>query len=780
MTTITIIENIYIGFAVDMDRAYDTNSRDGRPLRIDHPKYLERCKHKKIFEDGMEKLFQYFKSIGAESAVTWFVNEASFLTTQKFPEILKKCVETGGEIGMHTHFNSSLFNSTQLTMPENPEVWEKEGIIEPKKRLEDFLKKIGATQKKVTVFKAGNHIRNKCMFEKLVKHGFKIDTTCVSNHKVVRKINGENVTLFDDTDIGIEPFKIETKNGYILEIPESRCGKASINDLYNSINLTKNKDLFIRLQIHPWEVFDHGEDGNRLDSWTNTINYIKNGMLKKIPRKFPVQNRYNIKLDTSNNVRTGFPKTMLQTFCPKFRCQECQREFQSRKMCRKHLHETGHLSDITDNDDPKKTRCLKDKICMIPQDVQQSNTTVFKNFFLWCKVPRISFNKLQYINCENMINISKEKYKFKKQNIKMNINLNTKTDKKKDINIILKNLEKNIISTYKDDFIKEDSSYYSRCITRGELFARDDDYFLITYINNNFKKITSCMELFAGIGNTAMGLYLLNFKNIGILEKVESRVKLAEKICKDQKINIKIISGDFFKNTNIFNYDLLFCNNAVASILDKNLDQQISIYETFLKSEKKKDIIMNAKKYGMLNVNFYKIIEKLKEKKFIVHKIITSSSCVFYRISNYTYNIIKFSDKFLEYRTINNDNTENKLILDSYNNIFNNYYSIKLIVKNKSIHSSFGVYFPTNFILDTKNINKLIFYARSENKCKLKVYTGKNWINIDQYLTNEYTKFEINEKFYFDSRSKYRIGIGKNEENEVTKNIIYILNPYFE
>ena len=264
------VKNVYIGFAVDMDRAYDTNSRDGRPLRIDHPKYLERCKHKKIFEDGMEKLFQYFKSIGAESAVTWFVNEASFLTTQKFPEILKKCVETGGEIGMHTHFNSSLFNSTQLTMPENPEVWEKEGIIEPKKRLEDFLKKIGATQKKVTVFKAGNHIRNKCMFEKLVKHGFKIDTTCVSNHKVVRKINGENVTLFDDTDISTEPFKMETKNGYILEIPEMRYGLPYLKKLLETYS---KENLFIRLQIHPWEALET-HPSCLINSINNIINYI--------------------------------------------------------------------------------------------------------------------------------------------------------------------------------------------------------------------------------------------------------------------------------------------------------------------------------------------------------------------------------------------------------------------------------------------------------------------------------------------------------------------------
>ena len=30
---------VYVGFAIDMDRAYDTNNRKGVPIRKDHPKY---------------------------------------------------------------------------------------------------------------------------------------------------------------------------------------------------------------------------------------------------------------------------------------------------------------------------------------------------------------------------------------------------------------------------------------------------------------------------------------------------------------------------------------------------------------------------------------------------------------------------------------------------------------------------------------------------------------------------------------------------------------------
>ena len=45
-----------------------------------------------------------------------------------------------------------MFKSSVYTMPENSEIWEKEGIIEPKKRLEEFLEKHNAKQRKVTVF----------------------------------------------------------------------------------------------------------------------------------------------------------------------------------------------------------------------------------------------------------------------------------------------------------------------------------------------------------------------------------------------------------------------------------------------------------------------------------------------------------------------------------------------------------------------------------------------------------------------------------------------------
>jgi len=257
------LKKVYMGFAVDMDRAYDTNARDGRPIRLDHPQYKDRLEHKRIFTEGMEKLFKYFKSINAEKSVTWFVNEASFNTTTKFPEIIKKCIDTGGEIGLHTHFNSAMFKSSTYTMPENPAIWEKEGIIKPKKRLEKFLNIFSNNQKKIKVFKAGNHIRNKEMFNKLVENDFEIDTTCVCNHKEVRNIDGKKLVLFNDENISMEPFEFITDNGSIFEIPECSGGR-------KKLALSGKKEIYCRLQVHPWEAFQ-----NHLNEFSRIIYYLK-------------------------------------------------------------------------------------------------------------------------------------------------------------------------------------------------------------------------------------------------------------------------------------------------------------------------------------------------------------------------------------------------------------------------------------------------------------------------------------------------------------------------
>ena len=121
------------------------------------------------------------------------------------------------------------------------------------------------------MFKAGNHIRNKVMFEKLVEHGFEIDTTCVSNHKVVRQTEGKNVTLFDDSKVENEPFNIKTENGDIFEIPEMQYGLSKLRELLKTYD---KEYLFIRLQIHPWEILDEGPECLML-SLNHIMNFLK-------------------------------------------------------------------------------------------------------------------------------------------------------------------------------------------------------------------------------------------------------------------------------------------------------------------------------------------------------------------------------------------------------------------------------------------------------------------------------------------------------------------------
>lgn len=647
------IKKVYIGFAVDMDRAYDTNTRTGISIKETHPKFQERLKHKEMFVNGMNKLFEYFKSIDAEKGVTWFVNEASYMTTIKFPEILKKCVDTEGEIGLHTHFNSSMFNSSQFTMPDNSNAWEKEGIIEPKKRLENFLQKINAKQSKVIVFKSGNHIRNMAMFEKIIEHEFEIDTTCVCNYTESRIINNEDVILFNDDNITNEPFEFKTICGNIFEIPEIHCRQ----------NIIDNSDveyLYVRLQIHPWEAFE-----NHLKIFDNLLNYIK-----------------------SKNI------------------------------------------------------------------------------------------KIQFANCKEMKNI------YLKYNTLKNNNINVTTV---NIDKILYNFENLISTTYYNLFLDDPSPHYKNLVIKNKIFGTDDLY-LIKYINHNFNKKTKCLDLFAGIGQCAMGLDLLKFTNTGLLEFDKYRYDLTNKICQENNLNVHVIYDDFFVNKDLFNYDLIFSNNAVATVLSNNIDKQLDIYKKFLNSNGNKDIIINADKYGsesnnQTNISFYKIMLELNKYKINMIKD------GFYRISNYNFQIpykLKFSNYFLDYNLINNNNIIVNIVNDHKNTLYKNLKALKVQFDYGKKNNSFGVYFPiknTTLVesintkdenIDLKHKTIFSFYARSNSKCKLKIYTGDKWINIMTELNDDYQLIEISDIFNFESSSTYRIGI--QNINDLT-NDIFILNP---
>lgn len=691
----------YIGFAIDMDRAYDTSSREGVPIREDHPKYQERVKHKEVFKSGMDKLFEFFKSINAEKGATWFVNEPSFMTTKKFPEIIKKCVETGGEIGLHTHFNSSMFNSSQLTMSEDPNNWEKEGIIEPKKRLEDFLENINAKQKKVIAFKAGNHIRNKAMFEKLVEHGFEIDTTCVIKHIEIRKKYTDWVTLFDDYNITCEPFDFETKNGVIFEIPE--IGSVHPDSLEKEIKLTNKSEIFLRIQLHPWQAIQKDIKINRQNPNDNRAVTLVDVVQKCIDRI----KELNIPIEYVS-------------------CDEMRKIYKR------------------NNEIVKKN---------INTDVNISNRYNYNELEKILKILNKSIN-----DTDNILNYI---YPEKRKNL-------------------LKTFEKKIAQKYKEDFLNDNSTHYKEMVLQERIFGTND-FFIINYIYNNFNKNKSCLDLFAGIGQSAIALNLLKFNCVGLLEFDKYRTDLANKICKEENINIKVIYDDFYNNNDVFNYDLIFSNNAVASVLNLNLDKQISIYKKFLNSTKSKDIIINAEKYGInehtkkTNVVFYEIMSSLKSEGYVINNLYENPH--FYRISNYEYDFLEisqFSEQFVNYNTINNTNIEINLYKDNQNNLFDKkLYSICINLNDKKKHPSFGLYFSFN--QELSSVAKLSFFARSDKECKLKIYTGDKWVIIDKNLTCEYQLIELEDTFNFNSRSTYRIGI--HDIQNINNNKIYIVNP---
>jgi|TARA_B110000046_G_scaffold23865_1_gene22871 hypothetical protein len=257
---------VYIGFSVDMDRAYFDCNTDGKFIPKSHPDYKKIQAYKDNFIQYTNKLLTYFENNKYHKSVTWFVNEADFLISVFYNDILKRCSESG-ELGLHTHLNSKRFNAGSYNMSENGNDWEDVGIKNANKNISALLKY------KNFIYKAGNHIRNDVLFDVLADNLFSIDTTQVINdgswkcNECERRFisledkkcsckSNEGITLFNDTNIslGSEPFLIKCKNGgVVLEIPEIRVGKV----LKHVKECEENKKLcFVKLQIHHWQYVD--------------------------------------------------------------------------------------------------------------------------------------------------------------------------------------------------------------------------------------------------------------------------------------------------------------------------------------------------------------------------------------------------------------------------------------------------------------------------------------------------------------------------------------------
>ena len=226
-----------------MDRAYSLYNIHGNIINKEHPEFDKINKMKDEFIELTNKLIKYFTDNNYQNSITWFVNESAYFITDIYSELLNKCIENSGELGLHTHFNSQSFNATDLTMSKNPLDWLQEGLIRPTDKLNTFNK-----DNHTLIFKAGNHMRNDEMYQSIADLGYKIDCTKVINDKRSEK----DVLLFDDSNIqlGSEPFFMKYNNCNILEIPEIRCE----NIIYHIKKCIENNNLiFIKLQIHHWQ-----------------------------------------------------------------------------------------------------------------------------------------------------------------------------------------------------------------------------------------------------------------------------------------------------------------------------------------------------------------------------------------------------------------------------------------------------------------------------------------------------------------------------------------------
>merc|ERR1712000_408910 len=69
--------------------------------------------HGKDFLEGMENIIKFATENNCVNACSWLVNEASFETTNIYPDLMERLYllakKDNCEIGLHTHFESSIF-----------------------------------------------------------------------------------------------------------------------------------------------------------------------------------------------------------------------------------------------------------------------------------------------------------------------------------------------------------------------------------------------------------------------------------------------------------------------------------------------------------------------------------------------------------------------------------------------------------------------------------------------------------------------------------------------
>ena len=295
---------IYIGFSVDMDRAYSLYNMHGNLIGKFDNDYLKYKAYNESFIEETNKLINYFYKNKYEQSVTWFVNEPDYNITLFFKDILKNCLKDG-EIGLHTHFNSTQFNATIESISNNPDDWLETGIKAPTYNLKQFMNKtMNIETNNILCFKSGNHMRNDEMFEAISQNGYTIDCTKVLADR--GKILDSGKCLFNDKELklGTEPFFIKTSNKNILEIPELRLENVKP---HIRLCLENNKIPFIKLQIHHWQYDE------LIPQFEKLINELKKQYELKFVSLYEMQRIYFNKMmvDTNNYIINYINKNLL-------------------------------------------------------------------------------------------------------------------------------------------------------------------------------------------------------------------------------------------------------------------------------------------------------------------------------------------------------------------------------------------------------------------------------------------------------------------------------------
>ena len=128
-------KKVYLGFTVDMDRAYSEDYNcliDFTKIKKSSCNCIERKSKKNDYINGINGLKEFYNKNGCGNSTLWVVNEACYYQVLNFPDLLLD-LKNYGDIGLHTHFNSVVFNGLDYMISDNKDDYFIKGLVEPKK-----------------------------------------------------------------------------------------------------------------------------------------------------------------------------------------------------------------------------------------------------------------------------------------------------------------------------------------------------------------------------------------------------------------------------------------------------------------------------------------------------------------------------------------------------------------------------------------------------------------------------------------------------------------------